>query len=160
LLRDDAKLFGTTRKVKVAVGIGILGAIVLAPFSIVAASNGGLSEAELRFNAGVDLQQQGCLEEAIAEYGEAIQLDSQLAVAFNNRGSVYMLLNQYQLALGDLSQAIALSPQDFGAYSLRAVVYTFLKMDTEAEADIERAVQLGVGRATMDQVIEAAKSLR
>ena len=110
MLRDDAKLFGTTRKVKVAVGIGILGAIVLAPFSIVAASNGGLSEAELRFNAGVDLQQQGCLEEAIAEYGEAIRLRSEFAEAYNNRGIAYDDLGKYQKAVADYTEALRLQP--------------------------------------------------
>ena len=47
---------------------------------------GGLSEAEERYNAGVELQEQGSLEEAISEYDEAIRLDPQLADAYNNRG--------------------------------------------------------------------------
>ena len=54
----------------------------------------GLSEAEERYNAGVDLQEEGRLLEAIAEYDEAIRLDPELAGAYVNRGAAYDDLGQ------------------------------------------------------------------
>ena len=60
---------------------------------------GGLSEAEQHYNAGVELQEQGRLEEAIAEYDEAIRLDPQDADVYNNRGIAYDELGQLQRAI-------------------------------------------------------------
>ena len=60
------------------------------------AADGGLSEAEKHYNAGVDLQEQGRLEEAIAEYDEAIRLNPQDTDASVNRGVAYRDLGQFQ----------------------------------------------------------------
>ena len=49
-----------------------------------------LSEAEQLNNVGVGLYEQGHLEEAIAEFDEAIHLDPQFALTYTNRGAVYL----------------------------------------------------------------------
>lgn len=46
--------------------------------TLLLAACGGASEAEKYFDAGVELQGQGRLEEAIVQYDEAIRLDPQL----------------------------------------------------------------------------------
>ena len=43
-----------------------------------------LSESKKHYNAGVDLHEQGRLQQAIEEYTKAIELDPKHAVAYNN----------------------------------------------------------------------------
>ena len=64
------------------------------------ATPGDPDAALAHFEAGVTLQLNGRLEEAIAEYGEAIRLDPGSASAFYiNRGNAYNELGQFQRAI-------------------------------------------------------------
>ncbi len=56
---------------------------------LLSACGGGLSEAQKDHGTGVELQQQGSYEEAIAEYEEAIRHNLQLALTYYNRGVAY-----------------------------------------------------------------------
>ena len=77
---------------------------------------GGLSkEAEEHLNSGVDLQQEGRLEAAIAEYDEVIRLAPELALAYNNRAMAFVSLGQYQRAIQDFDEPILLDPMDAGS---------------------------------------------
>ncbi|MFC2002728.1 tetratricopeptide repeat protein, partial [Chloroflexota bacterium] len=78
---------------------------------LVLSACGGLSEADEHYNAGVELQEQERLEEAIGEYGEAIRLNPQLTEAYNNRGNAYADLGQFERAIQDYGEAIRLNPQ-------------------------------------------------
>ncbi len=69
-----------------------------------------------RYNAGLDHQEQGRLEEAIAEYDEAIKLNPEFAAAFKNRGVVYGELGQVGRAIQDYQTAISLNSEDAVAY--------------------------------------------
>ena len=94
------------------------------------------------------------------DYNEAIHLDPQLALAYNNRGNAYKDLGQYQKAIQDYNEAIHFDPQAAIAYENRGVAYTFLGKDTEAQQDIERAVELGYDRAILEVSIREAKRQR
>ena len=98
-------------------------------------SIGGPSEAEERFNSGVNLQEQGRLEEAIGEYDKTIRLDSQHASAYNNRGGVYNELGQHERAIKDLDKAISLDPQLASAYKNRGNTYRKLGQHERAIQD-------------------------
>ena len=100
--------------------------VLLAALTLALLGCGGLGEAEKRVNAGAELYEQGHLEEAIAEYGEAIRLDSEDANAYNNRGNAYRHLGQYQGAIQDLDEAIRLNPEDALAYGNRGAAYNDL----------------------------------
>lgn len=80
----------------------------LAALTLVLSACGDPSEAKQHNSAGVELAGQGQLNEALAEFGEAIRLDPQLALAYNKRGFAYDRLGQYQRALEDLNEAIRL----------------------------------------------------
>ena len=80
----------------------ILVSLLLVTIALVLSACGGLSEAEEHHNAGADLQEQGRLEEAIAEYDEAIRLDPQYSAAYNNRGAAYLDLGWHRRAIEDL----------------------------------------------------------
>ena len=74
---------------------------------------------EQHLKAGELLQEQRHLEEAIAQYDEAIRLDPWLAVAYIQRGLAYADLGRFQRAIQDFNVAITLSPQAAEAYFMR-----------------------------------------
>ena len=85
--------------------IASLSVLVLA-----AACGDGETEAVAHFEAGAALQETGQLEEAIAEYDEAIRLNPKDAFAYSNRGKAYNDLGQYQRAIQDYDEAIPSRP--------------------------------------------------
>ena len=88
-----------------------------------------LGEAEEYYRSGVDLREQGRLEEAIAAYGEVVRLNPQISAAYavyNNRGRSYMELRQYKRAIQDLDEAIRLNPQYAAAYNNQGRSYASL----------------------------------
>ena len=52
---------------------------------------------------------QGQWDEAIIEYGEAIELDPDLALAYNNRGLAYAGKGEAAKAVSDLERCVELS---------------------------------------------------
>ena len=54
----------------------------------------------------------GDWEKAIAEYSEAIKLDSNNAQYYHNRGYCYTKLNSWDKAIADFKEAIRLDPND------------------------------------------------
>ncbi len=103
---------------------------------------GSLSKAEKHFNTGGELYDQGRLEEAIAEYDEAIRLDPQLTLAYNNRAATYVNLGQYQKAIQDYDKVIRLNPQLVVAYNNRGFAYDELGQHERAIQDYDEAIRL------------------
>ena len=98
---------------------------VLSPRTPIAASahEGDLAEALAHFEAGVALQEKEHLEEAIAEYDQALRFDPQLVIAYNNRGLSYGNMGQYLRAIEDFDEAIRLNPKYALAYNNRGRAY-------------------------------------
>ena len=84
----------------------------------------------------------GEYDDAITDYNQAIDLDSNIAAAYYNRGVAYTKLGKYAEAIGDLTQAIALDPQDAAAYNNRGIAYRNLGKYAEAIADYDQAIAL------------------
>ena len=106
----------------------------------------------------------------IADYSEAIRLDPQDAVAYNNRGYAYSTLEHYPEALADLSRAIELDPQFAMAHNNRGCVYSAQGRNAEALADFSRVLAIDPGyikawynrslvHAALGQPAEAAADL-
>ena len=57
------------------------------------------------------------------DYDQAINLDPEYAVAYNNRGNSYNALKQYEKAIEDYRQAIKLNPEEGTAYYNIACLY-------------------------------------
>ena len=104
--------------------------------------NGGLSEAEQRYNAGVELQMQGLLEEAVAAYDEVVREDSELTVAYYNRANAYASLERYEPAIQDYDASIQLSPRCAQAHANRGIAYFHLGDRERAVEDYTKAVRL------------------
>lgn len=85
---------------------------------------------------------QGNYEEALALYNQALELDSELATVYNNRGLVYVDLTEHEQALADFNQALALDPNHTKAYSNRGMLHLKLGDYEQAIADTSQAIEL------------------
>ena len=97
---------------------------------------------------------------AIDDYEAAIRIDPQYGRAYNNRGTAYRGIGQYERAVQDFDEAIRLNPEDGTAYANRALTFTYLNLDTAAQQDVERAVGVGFSRDLVQTEIEEIKALR
>ena len=82
----------------------------------------------------------------IAKYDEAIRRKPRHPLAYYTRGTAYLDLGRYQLAVDDYSEAIQVYPRDAEVYAARAFCFALLGRDEDARQDLERAVNLGFAR--------------
>lgn len=83
-------------------------------------------------------------DQAIAAFGEAIKVNPQLPLAYNNRGIAHCNKNELDQAISDFSKVIELDPKYGKAYNNRAVAY-FMKGDLDkARQDVTKAQELGI----------------
>ena len=94
------------------------------------------------YEAGVALQQEGLLKEAIAEYDQAIRLAPKFTSAYNNRGAAYNDSGQPERAIQDFDVAIRLDPQHVNAYRNRGNAYMKLGKPERAIQDYNEAIRL------------------
>ena len=79
---------------------------------------------------------------AIADYNEAIRLDPQSALAFNNRGYAWHNKKEYDKAIADYNEAIRLDPQSALAFNNRGYAWHNKKEYDKAIADYNEAIRL------------------
>jgi len=80
---------------------------------------------------------------AIADYNQAIAINSQDADAFNNRGTSKYDLGDKQGAIADYNQAITINPQYANAFKNRGNVKYDLGNSRDACTDYRKAIALG-----------------
>ncbi|OQW90919.1 MAG: hypothetical protein BWK78_05910 [Thiotrichaceae bacterium IS1] len=93
-------------------------------------------------NLGVDDVERGKLEQALVNYNKAIALNPNIAEAYYNRGTLYLMQNQSNQALEDLEQAIRLNPGYAKAYCHRGTLYLGQDQFNRALADFNQAIDL------------------
>jgi len=79
----------------------------------------------------------GRLDEAIRDYGRAIELQADYADALENRSNAYLQTKRYDLAIADCNEAIKLRPDHQRAYINRAVAYWRTQQYEKALADVQ-----------------------
>lgn len=84
----------------------------------------------------------GDYDRAFEDANKAIQIDSSLSIAYNNRGIIYLERNQLDNAILDFNQALALDSTFAYAYSNRGIAKTNSKKYTEAIIDHSMAISL------------------
>jgi tetratricopeptide (TPR) repeat protein len=82
------------------------------------------------------------LDGAHAAYTQALELNSDFAVAYNNRGNTYEAMGEYKQALADYAQALELDPEYATAYNNRGNTYKAMGEYKQAVTDYSRALNL------------------
>ncbi|MGK7945157.1 MAG: tetratricopeptide repeat protein [Microcystaceae cyanobacterium] len=75
------------------------------------------------FNLGLQQANLGNLEEAIANWDKALELNPQLTQAWHNRGNALATLGRVEEALQSLDQALDLNPEDAQTLNTKAHVF-------------------------------------
>ena len=82
------------------------------------------------------------LDAAIKNLNKAIELNPELAEAYNNRGNAYTQNGKYDLAIEDYDKAIKLNPTFAHAYSNRGNTYGEKGNFTQSIKDLTKAIRL------------------
>lgn len=90
---------------------------------------------------GQSLARSGKIEDALAAFDRALDLDPYNAQAFYQRGLLYQTERQHQLAVADFTSANGLMPQWVDPLVGRAVSYLATDKVREAASDLDEAVQ-------------------
>jgi len=122
------------------------------------AGQAATSDALRHVQAGLEARQQHNVEEEIAEFRKAAEIDPSLAEAFVNLGAAYMEKHDYGAAIAPLKRALELSPDlavahQFLGYALLAQGYA-----AEAIPHLDRVgaqEALGIAQIETGQLTEA-----
>lgn len=94
-------------------------------------------------NRGIVRNQLRRLDDALADFNEAIGRDPELGAAYVNRGNTMFFLGRHLDALADYTTAIEKDTDDLhAAYYNRGLAYEVLKKPDLAEADFRKALEL------------------
>lgn len=91
---------------------------------------------------GNDSFKEGDLAQAIYEYTKALDLNPNLAKAYNNRGVAYAQQGFMSPAIADFTMAIANKPNDAEAYNNRGHAFAEEVKLTKAIADYSMAIKI------------------
>ena len=86
--------------------------------------------------------QQGNLNQALADFDQAIWFDSNFADAYYNRGKARTELGNYQGAISDYNVAIKLDPNLAEAYGNRGFIQVQLGNSQEGLKDLQQAAKI------------------
>ncbi|MGA8572680.1 MAG: tetratricopeptide repeat protein [Desulfobaccales bacterium] len=84
----------------------------------------------------------GNLDQAIADYTKALEIDPKLAWAYNNLGAIYVQKDDFDHAMAAYNKALEIDPKQAQFYNNRGGAYRELNHYDEAIADFKRALEL------------------
>ena len=99
-------------------------------------------EADGYNNSGIAYMKRNELEQAIASFSKAMELDPSYADAYCNRGVVYYFKGEYDRAFIDYNEAIELDPLHVVTYNNRGVAYSNEGEQEKAIGDLTRAIEI------------------
>ena len=86
--------------------------------------------------------EQGEMEEAVVEYGKAIELKPESVEAYHKRGVAYRTSGHYDLAIADLDRVLEIAPDLPKAYYDRSITYVMREELDAAVDDMNTAIRL------------------
>ena len=93
------------------------------------------------FKSGDIYLGQGQLDQAIADFTDAIQLKPNFWAAYLNRGTALRKKGEFDQAIADYNQAIQMKSDLYDAYTLRGICYGAKGQYPEAIADYTKALK-------------------
>jgi tetratricopeptide (TPR) repeat protein len=99
--------------------------------------------AEDHYYAGIDFFGEGKLDEAIAEYTQALELEPKFADALHGLAQAYYARQDFDRAIGTAQRILALDPGDVLAWTSISRAYQRKGMVPEAEEAGNKARVLG-----------------
>ncbi len=106
-------------------------------------SDNGTRAAAIRLcESGIVLFGDGALEEALAAFDEALQLDPSNAEAHNGRGAILLSQGEFEPAMAEFNESIRLNPKLCKAYSNRGAAFNRIRKLDRALEDFNEAVRL------------------
>jgi len=121
--------------------------------------------AEKSRKQGIAFFVKGQMDDAIQQFGEAINLNPGDPFAYVNRAEVYNRQKLFDDAIKDCTQAINIDPKfslACNAYKERGNAYLAKGQKKEAVSDLEQALKLygkGFGSGDFKKALEAAKAM-
>lgn len=106
-------------------------------------------ESVKRYNKAVQLHLSGKLNDAIAAYKEALEVNPQLAEAHSNLGLIFNQQHNYAQALSEFRKALAINPKD-------AITYNGIGAALRAEHDLQGAIKNWQTAVSLDQKLATA----
>ena len=116
--------------------------VLFALLLLVALGCGSSDDGDKHFAAAMELASKGQLEEAIAEYDEAVRINPRDVAAYSNQGTLYNQLEQYQQAIESFSLAIGVNPNFNVLYNNRSISYYSLGEYELALKDLNRFIKV------------------
>jgi tetratricopeptide (TPR) repeat protein len=106
-------------------------------------------ESVKRYNKAVQLHLSGKLNEAIAAYKDALEVNESLAEAHSNLGLIFNQQHNYAQALSEFRKALAANPKD-------AITYNGIGAALRAEHDLQGAIKNWQTAVTLDPKLATA----
>jgi serine/threonine protein kinase len=89
-------------------------------------------DAEERFNKGISFHSLGFLDEAIAEFNQAVRLDSNYFDAYVKLGDLYMEKGIYTFAMEEYNNALKVDHESIDVHKKLAKTYLDMRRSTES----------------------------
>ena len=118
--------------------------VVVTLFIFGCATSNEENHAGAYYSQGVDWENKGDYERAIANYSKAIEIDPKLPVSYKLRARLYEKKSRYDKAISDYTQAIELNPKDAEAFNKRGLCHFQLGQFEKVCPDLKQACELGL----------------
>lgn len=137
---------------RLAVLLGVLVALLLA-----GPGHAAVTEAVKRNNVGADFLQQNRLEEAIAEFQRAVEVDPSYIAAHFNLAYAYERAQRVEEAIAQYTRALQLEPDNVFGLNNLGVLHTNKGQYDEAIRVLEQAAQIEPANSTLAKNLETAR---
>jgi tetratricopeptide (TPR) repeat protein len=98
--------------------------------------------AETYFYRGICYAYLGAYDKSMNDFNEALRRNPYIADAYNERGNLLRIDEDFERAIHDYDAAIAIDSAHYAAYYNRALSYEKLAQFAEAESDLTQCIEL------------------
>jgi len=109
---------------------------------------------------GVELLEDGKVEEALAKFSDAIKIGCASALLYSRRAGVLNQLGRTKAVINDCTAALAVNPDSAKAYKMRARANVKLELWEQANLDFQTGLKLDFDDQTEEESLEAAKKAK